>query len=318
VGTNFLDCNGRTYTLVTFDTIELSMNNNPSAFHILKGKIEERHQEIKDTLATKHKDAFEWLATNTAQLAAGAMSGVMLLSAPVMPMLSSGGADSSQQQFLDIKENIFLVGQLDSVLPKDNFDLSINQENEIARILTENYKLTVEPSIDGKRLQNTYGLIGAEQHLMRYAGDSMESHFKTPEENILVGKSGMAPGRGAFGYFANSQDTMTQEEIDKEKYYIAVQTFLVPEYSQNTREYRDFFKFHKMLVVNPQNGRAVVAVIGDAGPAKWTGKHLGGSPEIMKHLERVDGRSRGTVLYFFIDDPENKIPLGPIDPKSNV
>lgn len=70
-----------------------------------------------------------------------------------------------------------------------------------------------------------------------------------------------------------------------------------------------------MLVFNPNTGRAVVAVIGDAGPAVWTNKQLGGSPEVMKHLERVDGKAKGKVLYFFIDDPEDKIPLGPIDPK---
>ena len=69
-----------------------------------------------------------------------------------------------------------------------------------------------------------------------------------------------------------------------------------------------------MLVVNPENGKAVVAVIGDAGPAEWTGKHLGGSPEVMKYLERVDGSLRGPVLYFFIDEPNNNVPLGPIEP----
>ena len=42
----------------------------------------------------------------------------------------------------------------------------------------------------------------------------------------------------------------------------------------------------------------MVVVIGDAGPAKWTEKHLGGSPEVMRHLERVDGSAKGPVLYF--------------------
>jgi hypothetical protein len=59
----------------------------------------------------------------------------------------------------------------------------------------------------------------------------------------------------------------------------------------------------------------MVVVVGDAGPAEWTGKHLGGSPEVMKYLERVDGAQKGPVLYFFIDDPGDKIPLGPIEVK---
>ena len=68
-----------------------------------------------------------------------------------------------------------------------------------------------------------------------------------------------------------------------------------------------------MIVVNPDNGKAVVAAIGDAGPAPYTGKHLGGSPEVMSHLERQDGAAKGPVLYFFINDKENKIPLGPVN-----
>ncbi len=67
-----------------------------------------------------------------------------------------------------------------------------------------------------------------------------------------------------------------------------------------------------MLVVNPDNGKAIIADIGDAGPAEWTGKSLGGSPEVMKHLERVDGADKGPVVYFFIDDPKDNIPLGPV------
>lgn len=71
-----------------------------------------------------------------------------------------------------------------------------------------------------------------------------------------------------------------------------------------------------MLVVNPNNGKAIVADIADAGPAEWTEKHLGGSPEVMHYLERFDGKQKGSVLYFFIDDPDDKVKLGPIEMKN--
>ena len=122
----------------------------------------------------------------------------------------------------------------------------------------------------------------------------------------------MAPGLGAWGYFTNSQNSTIEKATERERYYIAVQTFLAPGFNKNPKEYTDFFKYRKMLVVNPQNGKAMVVVIGDAGPAQWTGKSLGGSPEVMTYLERYDGSQRGPVLYFFIDDPSDKIPLGPI------
>ena len=122
----------------------------------------------------------------------------------------------------------------------------------------------------------------------------------------------MAPSTGAWGYFSNSHQDMTRQDVLREKYYIAVQTFLSPGFNENVREYMNFFKYRKMFLVNPQNGKAIVADIADSGPAAWTGKQLGGSPEVMKYLERVDGSGRGPVLYFFVDDPENKVPLGPV------
>jgi hypothetical protein len=140
----------------------------------------------------------------------------------------------------------------------------------------------------------------------------MYSHFQDPVEAQKYWDYGMAPGLGGWRYFASSQATMTQKDIDREKYYIAVQTFLAPGFDQNPKEYLDFFKYRKMLLVNPQNGKAIVVVIGDAGPAPWTGKSLGGSPEVMNYLERLDGSQKGAVLYFFIDDPNDTIPLGPI------
>jgi hypothetical protein len=70
-----------------------------------------------------------------------------------------------------------------------------------------------------------------------------------------------------------------------------------------------------MLVVNPSNGKAIVVVIGDVGPGDKTGKSLGGSPEVMTYLQRYDGEQKGPVLYFFIDDTHDTIPLGPIEPK---
>ena len=200
-------------------------------------------------------------------------------------------------------------------LYQDISSFNPQQEEKVAEILSKYYDFSVKPEINGMRLVHTYGYIGAEQHLMRYPGDTMESHFANENDSAQYYSSGMAPGRGAFGYFAASKSELSQKEIDREKYYIAVQTFLVSDYTDRTRDYVNFFKYRKMLVFNPNTGRAVVAVIGDAGPAVWTNKQLGGSPEVMKHLERVDGKAKGKVLYFFIDDPEDKIPLGPIDPK---
>ena len=68
-----------------------------------------------------------------------------------------------------------------------------------------------------------------------------------------------------------------------------------------------------MLAINPETGAAVVAVIADAGPAKWTGKQFGGSPQVMHDLGFYPTKTKGKILLLFIDDPDDKIPLGPLN-----
>ena len=289
-------------------------DQNLNHFKQLKQKIEERNKKLKQSIVGKHREAFDWAINNTKQIAAGAMGGLMLLSSPNMQLLASSTNEGSKQQFLEIEPSVFMVTDIKQYLPDEVGVLIPGQEEKIGEILSSYYGFSVKSQIDGFRLLHTYGYIGAEQHLMRFSGDTMEGHFDNTEDEAKYYSSGLAPGRGGFGYFASSRGEMTQKEIDREKYYIAVQTFLAPGIDSRRREYINFFKFRKMLVVSPNTGRAVVAVIGDAGPAVWTKKHLGGSPEVMKHLQRVDGKQKGSVLYFFIEDPEDKIPLGPIEP----
>lgn len=286
--------------------------SNASVFHQLRDKWSSRHQALQVNLWTKHKDALSWLNNNTKQLAAGSLGSLILLTQPpVYPLLQAPVEPSFVAEPIDKK--VFLIADLAKILPATIQPLTTDEEKQISDVLTRNFGVPITAELNGKRLNRSYGLIGAEQHLMRYPGDTMESHFDTAEEVAKYYSSGMAPNQGAWGYFATSPTELTETDKLREKYYLAVQTFLIPDYNEHVAEYRDFLRFRKMIAVNPQNGKAVVTVIGDSGPAEWTGKHLGGSPEVMKYLERVDGRARGPVLYFFIDDPENKIPLGPIE-----
>jgi hypothetical protein len=284
----------------------------------LKNKWTDLHRKTKNNLWDKHGHVLRDYAHRTKHMAIGTAGGLAMLLTPVPSLVSSQSAIPDPNLYtkeLDksVFNNAFMRKDLAQVVPKEVRELTPQEEASISAILTDRFGFPVSASLDGIRLNRSYGYIGAEQHLMRYPGDTMASHFQTPEEAALYGRSGMAPGRGAWGYFVQPGSEMTQKDIDREKYYIAVQTFLAPGYHGDVHRLYNFFKFRKMLVVNPENGKAMVVVIGDAGPAQWTGKHLGGSPEVMKYLERVDGRAKGPVLYFFIDDPEDKIPLGPVN-----
>lgn len=285
-----------------------------SHYEQLKNKWVVRHQELKKNLWAKHGQSLNWLTSNVKQLAAGSAAGLLLLTSPSSPnVLSFKNLQVNAQQVgKPIEKSVFLVSDLLKVLPKEVQPLSKDEEQRIAKILSRTFGLKVSAELEGKRLNRNYGIIGAEQHLARYPGDNMAAHFDTEQEATKFYASGMAPGLGAWGYFTPSKAELSEQDKLREKYYIAVQTFLSEDFNKRFAEYRDFYKYRKMLVVNPENGKAIVSVVADAGPAVWTGKHLGGSPEAMSYLEREDGARKGPVLYFFIDDPKNQVPLGPI------
>ena len=289
-----------------------------SHYHLLKQKWLRRHRIAQRAFHKKHKKAIEWIVKQfpTKQQLASSAIGLLMLSSiiPASTVLGGISDQSNQSQVAPIDKTKALLDELVQVVPQEMHSLTPDEEIKISQILSRYFGANINFEIDGKRLNRSYGLIGAEQHLVRFPGDTMASHLDPKSDDFkLFYSSGMAPGRGAWGYFANTKLEFKDIDKTREMWYIAVQTFEVPDYNQRVAEYRDFFRYRKMLVVNPKNGLAVVTDIADAGPATFTGKHLGGSPEVMYYLGLHEGPRKGPVLYFFIDDPDDKIPLGPIN-----
>ena len=285
-----------------------------SHYKDLSNRWRARHQNLQKKLWDKHGESLKWLANNYRQLVSGSLGGLMLLTGQISNLSPSLPITGLQSVIPRVDKKVFLISDLAKILPKDVKPLKAEEEQKISDMLSRTYGIKVLPELEDKRLNKSYGFIGAEQHLARFPGDNLGSHFDSDEDKKLYWQQGMAPGLGAWSYFSSSKDALTELEKDREKYYIAVQTFLSKDFNKRFTEYRDFYKYRKMLVVNPNNGLAIVADIADAGPAEWTGKDLGGSPEVMHYLERVDGSLKGPVLYFFIDDPDDKVKLGPIMP----
>lgn len=275
-------------------------------YEYLKNKWSRTHENIHTNLWSKHGDTLK-------RVAAGSLGSLMILASPPQQMLPSPVAIVSNDNVIKgFDKNVLLAGQLKEKLPPEVRSLTIDEENQIVDILSKNFGVEVKSELEGIKLNRNYGLIGGEQHLYRYPGDNLYQHADNTSDWAKYGGAGIAPGLGAWGYFSPSKEAFTEEDKVRERYYLAIPTFLAPGFSENVGRYRDFFKFRKMLVVNPSTGQSVVAVIGDAGPAEFTGKHLGGSPEVMDILGLAGGPRKGPVLYFFINDPANSIPLGPI------
>ncbi len=300
------------------------MAKKKSDYLLLKRKWLIKHKKLRKKLYQKHQEAFLWLNDKfpaKEQLASGAIGALMLSSVLSTSTVLGVIADTPSEKpvVAQIDRTAELLGELTPTLPQNMRLLNADEEVKMSQILSQYFGMDVKADIGGLRLNRTYGVIGAEQHLVRFPGDGMAGHIDMNDPNYkLLYSSGMAPGRGAWGYFAKYSADLNQDAIEREKWYIAVQTFAAPDYNGRLSDYRDFFKWRKMLVVNTETGQAVVCDIADSGPAVWTGKHLGGSPEVMQSLGFAKGPRKGDVLYFFINDASDKIPLGPIKPMGLV
>ena len=277
-----------------------------SHYYLLKKEWEKRQRLARKKFEEKHRETLNKITTGAASL--------ILLSSNLNPATALAAATAqTPPPVIEETGNLeALLKDLKMIVPQDMRILNKDEEATISAKLSQYFNMDIKPEANGLRLNRTYGVIGAEQHLTRYPGDNMNTHFRSQSDANIFYSSGMAPGKGAWGYFVSSRENLTLKDIEREKWYIAVQTFAVADYNQRVKEYRDFFKYRKMLVVNPMSGQAVVVDIADAGPAVWTGKHLGGSPEVMHFLGLSEGPRKGAVLYFFINDPDDKIPLGPV------
>ncbi len=205
----------------------------------------------------------------------------------------------SQEEFDSI------MAKLDQAVHQAPGHLERSEELYIEQQLSDILGFPVAAELDGNRLNHSLGIMGGEQHLKRFPGDGIDQHDAYQE-------SGIAPNRGAFGWFTD-QGQLTAEAIQREKYYFAVQTLYLPNWNTDHPYLKEWYKFRKMVVVNPAEKVAVVGVVGDAGPALWVKKQFGGSPEVIREGRIWSKASRGRVLLYFVDDPANQIPLGPIN-----
>lgn len=278
-----------------------------------KNVFENKHPHARNFFHQKGFDLSQIRRQSTKLLTAGTLAGALLLMPPkALPVQELPLPTEIMQEMVSPDARFpqnpqkFLADNLAKIFPQMAHPVSPEQERKFAIFVTKMTGVPVRATLEGEHLNTFFGMIGAEQHLPRFPGDTIAGHDEFRE-------SGITPGRGAWGYFATSNNTLTQDDIQREKYYVAVQTLYLPDWPKRFTYLRDWYKYRKVMVLNPINGKAVVAVVGDSGPAAWTGKHFGGSPEVMYELGLDRGMRKGAVFLLFVDDPENKIKLGPVD-----
>ena len=154
-------------------------------------------------------------------LTAGTLTGTLLISSPKMlplptPVLPEKVVELLTDQGIALPENpqSFLAEHLKNLLPDKVSPLDPDLEKKLGILIEKLTGVKARANLEGEHLNTSYGLIGAEQHLPRYLGDTITQHDQFQQ-------SGIAPGLGGWGYFPPG-------DILREKYYVAVQTMYLP------------------------------------------------------------------------------------------
>jgi hypothetical protein len=205
--------------------------------------------------------------------------------------------------------------QLSKATSSSGHTLTAEEEAKVAAVVQANFGIKAVSELEGVTLNHQRGIVAGEQHLPLYPGDSIGNFYKNRITGQLADPTahltGMVPGLPSWGYFTNSAKTVTKQDVDREQWYIAAQTFLAPGFRENPNKLYNFFKYRKMIMINPDTGMAVVVDIGDAGPSPSTGRSFGANNPVL--MATGLGRQRtGQVMVLFVDDPTDSIPLGPL------
>jgi hypothetical protein len=282
--------------------------------------VKEVCDQAKQRFDEKHQDLINWMKENEISfsdvrlvsqqlLAATSLAGAVAMNSPegMVEVPHIQAQEKTKDDFLALvsqEEHDEIMKKLESIVQMPPGHMEKETELYLEQQLSEILNFEVTAELEGQRLNHSIGIMGGEQHLYRFPGDNLGQHDAYQE-------AGIAPNRGAFGWFTENGE-LTEKAIAREKYYFAVQTLYLSNWNSEHQTLKPWYKFRKMVVINPAERMAVVAVVGDAGPAAWVQKQFGGSPEVIREAKIWSPKSRGRVLLLFVDDPDDKIPLGPI------
>lgn len=276
----------------------------------MKGSFHSSHQHATDWLQKRAIELHDFRKKSNNLIAATSLAGTMMMGQPVdaqvqaqLQNIKSGDLDKFIST-VSAEERTAILEKLQSIVQQPAGHLPQDQELYLEQQLSDMLGFEVTAELEGHRLNHSIGIMGGEQHLRRFPTDTLDQHDAYLE-------AGIAPNRGAFGWFTEHGE-LTDQAIQREKYYFAVQTLYLPDWNSNYAQLKPWYHFRKMIVINPAEEVAVVGVVGDAGPAQWVKKQYGGSPEIIREGKIWSPKSRGRVMLLFIDDPMDQVPLGPI------
>ena len=197
-----------------------------------------------------------------------------------------------------------IIAKMNRVLDLPPGKLEAQSALYLEQQLSDILGFEVTTQLENQELLYTSGTVAAEPHLRRTTTDTLQDHTH-------IHAAGLSKHRSFFGWFSGLP-TLTDQAIMREQYYISVPLYSWPDWTENQHHLRKWYAFRKVVVCNPAEHRAVVAVVGNASATMQNRYQFGASSEVIRQGRLWSSKARGRVIVFFVDDPQDLVPLGPI------
>jgi hypothetical protein len=264
-------------------------------------------EKTKTDFSSENTDLFDWLQDRNLKIE---NLGQFDNSGRNIPNVVTNSVESKVIEKLNLESAVSLE-EYDAIFEKlvDLVNLPAGQlekqsELYLEQQLSDILGFDIVAELENHRLNHTTGVMRPEPHLKRYPNDELKNHSNVLEASI-------AKSRSAFGWFVN-HGSITPEAESLERYYFSLKLYNLKNWSSQYKELKQWYKFRKMVVINPSERVAVVGIVGNIDHQNQLKKQFGASPEVIREGKIWSPKSQGKVLIMFVDDPENKISLGPI------
>ncbi len=267
---------------------------------ILQETIELQLTELTDI----YPEARDWIDQYEAihALANSSPSSTSVSQKVTQSLLSEKSAAEYIQQ-ISHEEYFVVIEKLTEIMHTNATQVSPEELLYIEQQLSDLLGFSVTTELDGYRLQSNSGTIGAGQHLKRHPNDHLDQHSAVKE-------AGLSPYRSAYGWLSSQSPVDELTEL-REQFWVGVPVSASTNTFQDIQGTIQWFKYRKVLVINPSSQSFVVACIADRLVDTPSRQFLG-SPELIRSLNCWNPGSFGKVLIFFVEDESNQIPLGPV------
>lgn len=271
----------------------------PSSSKTLK-LLENYLEEIKDVFVETQPEAMSWLSQQNISLDSFVDHYPATVDDQVDSRISK--LSSSSIGTITSLEKQAIFEKLTQAALEPPQQLSGTNALYLEQQLSDLLGITLSTELDGYRLPHNVGVMLSSSHLERVPSDKLEKH-----EAYL--EAGIDKGRSQFGWFLPKPDEQDDNFIF-EKYFVGAQLQYLEEWQSNRKTLKEWYKYRKVLVVNPFNLRATVASIARVGPTERLQHQFLGSPEVIRETMIWSPKAQGKVLMFFVDDPDNEVELG--------